>query len=42
MFVTFMLGMAGMTLLGISMLAIRFREEYAKEELEHLKNLLGS
>lgn len=42
MLVTFMIGMAGMVCLGISLLAVRLREEVAKDELEHLKNLLGS
>lgn len=42
MLVTFLIGMAGMLCLGVSLLAIRLREEHAKDQIEHLKNLLGS
>lgn len=41
MLVTFLIGMAAMLCFGIGLLAIRFREESAKEELEYLKNLIG-
>jgi len=42
MLATFMTGMVAMVCFGIAMLAVRFREEKARDELEHLKNLLGS
>lgn len=42
MFATFMIGMLAMTCVGVSMLALRLREEYAKDKIEHLKSLLGS
>jgi len=42
MLATFIIGMVAMTSFGVGLLAIRYREEHAKEELEHLKNLLGS
>lgn len=42
MLVTFLIGMVGMLCVGISIMVTRFREESAKEELEHLKDLVGS
>jgi heme exporter protein C len=42
MLVTFLIGMAAMVSFGIGLLVIRFREEVAKEELEYLKNQIGS